>query len=89
LCCHGSQKYNHEWVLQQLLEVWTKTFKSSTVAEGDVQEDDVEMTVEGGASSAGAPADEDPFEKQMCLTLICHWNSGPWPHQNGYINLKR
>jgi hypothetical protein len=37
-------------------------------AEDDVQEDDVEMTVEGGASSAGDPADEDPFEKQMCLS---------------------
>ncbi len=33
--------------------------------EDDVQEDDVEMTVEGGASSVGAPADEDAFEKQM------------------------
>jgi hypothetical protein len=29
LCCRGSQKYNHEWGLQQLREVWTKTFKSS------------------------------------------------------------
>jgi hypothetical protein len=26
------------------------------------------MTVEGGASSAGDPADEDPFEKQMRLS---------------------
>ena len=68
LCCHGSQKYNHEWGLQQLREVWTKTFKSSAPAEDDVQEDDVEMTVEGGASSVGDPADEDPFEKQMRLT---------------------
>ncbi len=48
--------------------MWTKTFKSSTVAEDDVQEDDVEMTVEGGASSVGAPADEDAFEKQMRLS---------------------
>ncbi len=48
--------------------MWTKTFKSSAPAEDDVQEDDVEMTVEGGASSAGDPADEDPFEKQMRLT---------------------
>ena len=54
--------------LQQLREVWTKTFKSSAAAEDDVQEDDVEMTVEGGASSAGDPADEDPFEKQMRLS---------------------
>ena len=45
--------------------MWTKTFKSSAAAEDDVQEDDVEMTVEGGASSVGAPADEDAFEKQM------------------------
>ena len=48
--------------------MWTKTFKSSAAAEDDVQEDDVEVTVEGGASSSGAPADEDPFEKQMCLS---------------------
>ncbi len=68
LCCRGSQKYNHEWGLQQLREVWTKTFKSSADVEHDVQEDDVEMTVEGVASSAGDPADENPFEKQMRLT---------------------
>ena len=37
----------------------------SEATEDDVQEDDVEMTVEGGASSVGAPADEDAFEKQM------------------------
>ena len=36
--------------------------------EDDVQEDDVEMTVEGGSSSGGDPADEDPFEKQIRLT---------------------
>ena len=61
-------KVQHEWGLQQLREVWTKTVKSSAAAEDDVQEDDVEMTVEGGASSTGDPADEDPFEKQMCLS---------------------
>ncbi len=48
--------------------MWTKTFKSSAAVEDDVQEDDVEMTVEGRASSAGDPADEDPFEKQMRLS---------------------
>jgi len=68
LCCRGSQKYNHAWGLQQLREVWTKNFKSSAAEEDDVQEDDVEMTVEGGASSVGAPADEDAFEKQMRLS---------------------
>ena len=47
--------------------MWTKTFKSSAAAEDDVQEDDVEMTVEGGASSVGAPPDEDAFEKQIRL----------------------
>jgi hypothetical protein len=51
--------------------VWTKNFKSSASVEDVVQEleDDVEMTVEGGASGAKAPADEDedPFEKQMRL----------------------
>ncbi len=45
----------------------TKTFKSSEDEEDDVQEDDFEMTVEGGASSTGDPTDEDPFEKQMSL----------------------
>ncbi len=47
--------------------MWTKTFKSSATAEDDVQEDDVEMTVKGGASSVGDPADKDPFEQQMRL----------------------
>ena len=67
-CCRGSQKYNHEWDLQQLREVWTKTFKSSAAAEDGVQEDDVEITVQGGASSVGAPADEDAFQKHMRLS---------------------
>jgi hypothetical protein len=35
-------KVQREWDLQQLREVWTKTFKSSATAD-----DDVEMTVEG------------------------------------------
>ena len=48
--------------------MWTKTFKSSAAAEEDVQEDDVEMTVEGGDSSEGDPVDEHPFEKQMRLS---------------------
>ena len=43
--------------------MWTKNFKSSATAQDDVQEDDVEMTVEGRASSVGAPEDEDAFEK--------------------------
>ena len=47
--------------------MWTKNFKSSAVVEDDIQEDDVEMTVEGGSSGTGVPADEDPFGKQMCL----------------------
>jgi hypothetical protein len=34
----------------------------------DVQEVDVEMTVKGGVSSPGDPTDENPFEKQMCLS---------------------
>ncbi len=48
--------------------MWTKTFKCSVATEDDVQEGDVEMTVEGGASSTEDPADEDPLEKQMCLS---------------------
>jgi len=63
-----NQKYDLNWGLQQLREVWTKNFKSSAAAEDDVQEDDVEMTVEGRASSVGAPEDEDAFEKQMRLS---------------------
>ncbi len=47
--------------------MWTKTFKRSAVSEDDVEENDVEMTVEGGTSSVGAPADESVFEKQMNL----------------------
>ena len=54
--------------MKQLREVWTKNFKSSAAEEDDFQEDDVEMTVEGGASSVGTPADEDAFEKQMRLS---------------------
>ncbi len=49
--------------MHQLREVWTKNFKSSAA-----EEDDVEMTVEGRASSVGAPEDEDAFEKQMRLS---------------------
>ena len=48
--------------------MWTKNFKSSATGQDDVQEDDVEMTVEGRASSVGAPEDEDAFEKQMRLS---------------------
>ncbi len=57
----------HKWGFQQLREVWTKTFKSSAATGDDVQEVDVEMTVEGGTSSVGAPAEYDVFEKQMRL----------------------
>ena len=42
--------------LSKVLRLQKMTFKN------------VEMTVEGGASSAGDPADEDPFEKQMRLS---------------------
>ena len=56
-----SQKYDFNWGLQQLREVWTKNFKNSPV-----EEDDVEMTGDGEGS--GEPSrDEDDFEKQMCL----------------------
>ncbi len=43
-------------------------FQKFCGSEDEVQEDDVEMTVEGGASSVGAPVDEDVFEKQMSLS---------------------
>jgi len=55
-----SQKYDLNWVFQQLpSEVWTKNFKTSPA-----EEDDVEMTGDGEGS--GDPSrDEDDFEKQM------------------------
>ncbi len=59
--------------------MWTKNFKSSAAAEDVVQEDNVKMTVEGGASGAGAPADEDedPFEEDMAShRLSIDWRSG-------------
>ena len=57
-----SQKYDLNWGLQQLREVWTKNFKNSPAEE----EDDVEMTGDGEGS--GEPSrDEDDFEKQMRL----------------------
>ena len=56
-----SQKYDLNWGLQQLREVWTKNFKTSPA-----EEDDVEMTGDGEGS--GEPSrDEDDFEKQMRL----------------------
>ena len=59
-----SQKYNLEWGLQQLREVWNKNFKSSPAEE----DDDVEMTWEGGGSGESSRVDEDLFEKQILLT---------------------
>ncbi len=57
-----SQKYNLNWGLQQLREVWTKNFKTCPA-----EEDDVEMTGDGKGS--GEPSrNEDDFEKtQMRL----------------------
>jgi hypothetical protein len=43
-------------------------FKSCVAPEDDVEEDDVQMTVEGGTSGSAAPEDEDPCEKQMRLS---------------------
>ena len=45
--------------------MWTKDFKSSPTEEGDVEEDDVEMTWEG--SGKVSRVDEDPFEKEIRL----------------------
>ncbi len=57
-----SQKYDLNWGLHQLREVWTKNFKTSPP-----EEDDVEMTGDGKCSGE-ASRDEDDFEKQMRLT---------------------
>ena len=54
-----SQKYNLNWGLQQLREVWTKNFKTSPV-EGN----DFEMTGDGEVSVEPS-RDEDDFEKKM------------------------
>jgi hypothetical protein len=64
-CLICSQKYNLEWGLQQLREVWTKDFKSTPAEEDDAEENDVEMT--GECSGEASRVDEDPFEKQMRL----------------------
>jgi len=56
-----SQKYDLNWGLQQLREVWTKNFKTSPV-----EEDDVEMTGDGEGLGEPSP-DEDDFERQMRL----------------------
>ena len=56
-----SRKYNLNWGLQQLREVWTKNFKTSAS-----EEDDVEMTGDGEGSGETS-RDEDDFEKQMRL----------------------
>jgi hypothetical protein len=55
-----SQKYDLNWGLKQLREVWTKNFKTSPA------EDDVEMTGDGEGLGESSP-DEDEFEKQMRL----------------------
>ena len=56
-----SQKYDLNWGLQQLREVWTKNFKTFPA-----EEDDVEMTGDGEGFGESSP-DEDDFEKQMRL----------------------
>jgi hypothetical protein len=56
-----SQKYDLNWGLQQLREVWTKNFKTSPS-----EEDDVEMTGNGEDLGESSP-DEDDFEKQIRL----------------------
>ena len=56
-----SQKYDLNWGLEQLREVWTKNFKTSPA-----EEDDVEMTGDGEGLGEPSP-DEDDFEKQMRL----------------------
>jgi hypothetical protein len=56
-----SQKYDLNWGLQQLREVWTQNFKTSPD-----EEDDVEMTGDGEGLGDPSP-DEDDFEKQMRL----------------------
>jgi hypothetical protein len=61
--------------------VWTRNFKSSAAAEDVVQEDDVDMTVEGGASGAGAPTDEVETENRQYKDMTNHrfsinWRSG-------------
>ena len=60
-----SQKYNLNWVLHQLREVWTKNFKTSA------KENEVEMTGDGEESGESS-RDEDDFEKQMRKTNCVH-----------------
>ncbi len=57
-----SQKYDLNWVLQKVREVWTKNFKTFLA-----EENDVEMTGDGEGFGEPSP-DENDFEKQMYLT---------------------
>ncbi len=57
-----SQKYDLNWGLQQVREVWNKNFKTFPA-----EENDVEMTGDGEGLGEPSP-DEDDFEKQMHLT---------------------
>ncbi len=57
-----SQKYDLNWGLQQLREVWTKNFKTSPS-----EEDDVEMTGDGEDLGESSP-DEDDFEKHLTIS---------------------
>ena len=43
MCCRGSQKYNHEWGLQQLREVWTKNLTGDGVGLGEPSPDEDEF----------------------------------------------
>ena len=53
-----SQKYDLNWGLQQLREVWTKNFKTSPA-----EEDDVEMT--GDGEGLGDPSRDEDVWKQL------------------------
>jgi hypothetical protein len=55
VCCEV-KKYNLNWDLKQLREVWTKNFKTSPA-----EEHDVEITGDGEGSGE-SPRDEDDFE---------------------------
>jgi hypothetical protein len=72
LCGHGSQKYNHEWGLQQLREVWTKTFKSSAAA-APTDEDPFEKQMRLRYESQVRASTVQRYDKSQTLDQLEEW----------------
>ncbi len=74
-----SQKYDLNWGLQQLREVWTKNFKTSPDEEEDVEVDHLE----GGLVEKPIPyISNDNFSQEG---IFDYWND----HLSGHTHVKR